>query len=214
MKALFFLPALVPVLLCSCTPGEYHPEYLNEASALDAPGMGAAREAQRNRLVQEGAYAPGEELEVQEGKVYLFNRNPDTNEHATGRMVTCEKATIISCEGLYYFVKLDEGSKGFLRESDLVNPVKLVSTLPEGETPGPEGWVDGTSQPDTLQLDADQTLMTNAAGRTVVVVSKKSEGNSEFQQRKEALQQGHELPAAPLPDPASEPLPEPAGSGR
>lgn len=228
MKAAFlFAGALGAAALCSCDavksltkPGEYHPEYMNEASALDAPGMAAAREAQRQERVKEGTYAPGEELEVQESKVYLFNRNPDKDENATGKMVQAAKAKIIACEGLYYFVETDEGDKGFLRESDLVNPVKLVSTtdmlLPNGETPGPEGWAEGAvEQPEVMQLDANQTLMTNESGRTVVVVGKKSEKSDDFEARKKALMEGQSMPApsaapAPLPEPASEALPEPA----
>lgn len=214
-------------MLCSCnvlrsltTPGEYHPEYLNGGSALDAPGMAAAREAQRQDRVQEGTYAPGDELEVQESKVYLFNRNPDKDENATGKMVNTDKAKIIACEGLYYFVETDDGSKGFLRESDLVNPIKLVSTtdgfLPNGETPGPEGWAEGAvEQPEVMQLDANQTLMTNESGRTVVVVGKKSDKTNDFEARKKALMEGKPMPALPtpaadLPEPASEALPEPA----
>lgn len=225
MKLSFLALSLTAVLaLSSCdvfkritTPGEYHPEYLNEGSALDAPGMAAARAAQRSALVQEGTYAPGDVLDVQERKVYLFSRNPDKNEEATGKMVSTEKAKIISCEGLYYFVEVDDGSKGFLRESDLVNPVKLVSTtdgflLPNGETPGPEGWAEGAvEQPDVVQLDSNQTLMTNQSGRTVVVVGKKTEKSDEFEARKKAMLEGKPAPApAPLPEPASEELPEPA----
>lgn len=224
MKAALFLSSgLCAALLCSCsvvkkitTPGEYHPEYMNEASALDGPGAEAAREAQRNSLVQEGSFAPGDTLDVQESKVYLFNRNPDKNDDASGKMVSTDKAKIISCEGLYYFVEVDDGSKGFLRESDLVNPVKLVSTndnflLPNGETPGPEGWAEGAvEQPSEVQLDSNQTLMTNANGRTVVVVGKKSEKSDDFEARKKALLEGKPAPeAAPLPEPASEALPEP-----
>lgn len=218
--ALFALAALA---LSSCdvlkkitSPGEYHPEYMNEGSALDAPGMAAARAAQRSALVQEGTYAVGDVLDVQESKVYLFNRNPDKNEEATGKMVSTEKAKIISCEGLYYFVEVDDGSKGFLRESDLVNPVKLVSTtdylLPNGETPGPEGWAEGAvEQPDMVQLDSNQTLMTNQNGRTVVVVGKKTEKTNDFEARKKAFLEGKSAPEpAPLPEPASEALPEPA----
>lgn len=216
------LSVLTVVALSSCgvlkkitTPGEYHPEYMNEGSALDAPGAEAAREAQRNALVKEGSYAPGDVLDVQESKVYLFSRNPDKNTEASGKMVSTEKAKIISCEGLYYFVEVDDGSKGFLRESDLVNPVKLVSTtdgflLPNGETPGPEGWADGAvEQPEVVQLDSNQTLMTNQSGRTVVVVGKKTEKTNEFEARKKAMLEGKPAPA-PLPEPASEELPEPA----
>lgn len=222
-KVLLLASALSASLLCSCsvykaltTPGEYHPEYMNEESALDTPGMAAARAAQREALLQEGSYAPGDVLDVHESKVYLFSRNPDKNAEATGKMVTTQKATIIACEGLYYFVAVDDGSKGFLRESDLVNPIKLVSTtdgnLPGGETPGPEGWgEDAVEQPDVVQLNSEQTLMTNESGRTVVVVSKKSEKTNDFEARKKAMLEGRNAPAADaLPEPAYEDLPEPA----
>ncbi len=221
--ALLLTSALSIVLLSSCdlvkkitTPGEYHPEYMNESSALDGVGAQAARDAQRNALVQEGTFAPGDTLDVHESKVYLFSRNPDKNEDATGKMVTTDKAKIISCEGLYYFVEVDDGTKGFLRESDLVNPVKLVATdgflLPNGETPGPEGWAEGdVTQPDVVQLDSNQTLMTNANGRTVVVVGKKSEKTDDFEARKKALLEGKSeaKPDIPAPAPAYEDLPEP-----
>lgn len=223
-KGLFLSAVAGAAALSSCnlvekltTPGEYHPEYMNEGSALDAPGMAAARDAQRAERVQEGAYAPGDVLEVQESKVYLFRRNPDKDEAATGRMVSTEKAKIIACEGLYYFVETDDGTKGFLRESDLVNPVKLVSTLdnyllPNGETPGPEGWAEGTAQPDVVQLDSNQTLMTNETGRTVVVVSKKTDKSEAFEAQKKAIMEGKntETPPTALPAPAAEALPEPA----
>lgn len=224
MKASLLLTSVLSFsFLCSCnvlkritTPGEYHPEYMNEASALDGVGMQAARDAQRNALVQEGTYAPGDTLDVHESKVYLFNRNPDKNEAATGKMVSTQKAKIISCEGLYYFVEVDDGSKGFLRESDLVNPVKLVATdgflLPNGETPGPEGWAEGAvEQPEVVQLDSNQTLMTNENGRTVVVVGKKSEKSNDFEARKKAILEGNAAPqpAPPAPEPAYEDLPEP-----
>lgn len=225
MKAtLLVTSAVCAALLCSCKlvkqitkPGEYHPEYMNEASALDGPGSQAARDEQRNRMVQEGSFAPGDTPDVNEGKVYLFSRNPDKHEDASGKMVSTEKAKIISCEGLYYFVEVDDGTKGFLRESDLVNPVKLVATdnflLPNGETPGPEGWAEGdVEQPDVVQLDSNQTLMTNSNGRTVVVVSKKTDRSDDFEARKKAILEGKapQQPAIPAPAPADEELPEPA----
>lgn len=222
--ALFLTSAFSLALLSSCsfvkritTPGEYHPEYMNEGSALDGPGAQAARDAQRNELVQEGSFAPGDVLDVQESKVYLFSRNPDKNQEVSGKMVTTDKAKIISCEGLYYFVEVDDGTKGFLRESDLVNPVKLVATdgflLPGGETPGPEGWAEGDIvQPEEVQLDSNQTLMTNAHGRTVVVVGKKTEKSEAFEARRKAIMEGGPAPdaaPAPTPEPAYEELPEP-----
>lgn len=203
-------------LLTGCSlfePGEYLPLYLQEPSPLDPPGMEALRAEARAKYVKEGMYADGETLEVQQGKAYLFNRNPDYYEGASGRMVKAATARIISCEGLYYFVETDEGVKGFLRETDFVNPVKLVSTtegelLPTGDLPGVTAWAE-----DELQ-DGAQRLMTDTTGRTVVVTSKKSEKSVEFANK---LRELESTPAdtgtgdGGLPTPTAE-LPEPAGS--
>lgn len=223
------LPVLaVSMAVSSCSilkkKGDNTPEYLQETTALDDPGVAAARAALRDKLVKEGNFKAGETLDVQEGKVYLFNRNPDNDASARGRMVESASAKIISCEGLYYFVELEDGAKGYLRESDLVNPVKLVSTsdnmlLPEGGvTPGPEGWGDGVMQPDVVELDSNQKLMTNDTGRTVVVVNKKSDRSNEFEARRKAIEEGQPAPipepaSAGLPTPSAE-LPEPAGSAQ
>ncbi len=219
MKNFLLLPALAALASCSFfEPGEYTPEYLKETTPLDPPGTAEARAALRKKMVKEGTYAAGETLEVQQGKVYLFDRNPDYHPDARGRMVETASAKIIVCEGLYYFVETDAGRKGFLRESDFVSPAQLASTLPDflpgGETPGPEGWGDAVEQPDVVQLNADQKLMTTNTGRTVVVVGKKSEKSDEFEARKKALMQGQALPQPPaggdeLPTPTSE-LPTPA----
>ena len=219
MKPLFTLSLLCVTLLSSCsvfeslsTPGEYMPIYLQEPSPLDPPGMEAVRAEARAKYVKEGAYADGETLEVQQGKAYLFNRNPDYYEGAKGRMVTTASAKIISCEGIYYFVEIEDGSKGFLRETDFVNPVKLVSTtadsdlLPIGAMPAADTWPISNAQ------DGDQSIMTNDSGRAVLIVSKKSRKTDEFEEQRRKLE------ATPdsdddggLPTPSAE-LPEPAGS--
>ena len=171
--------------------------------------MEAVRAEARAKYVKEGMYADGETLEVQQGKAFLFNRNPDYYEGAKGRMVSTANARIISCEGLYYFVEIDDGSKGFLRETDFVNPVKLVSTtadgeiLPTGALPQVESWGNEAS------LDGDQTIMTNDTGRSVLVVSKKSKKSDEFEKRRRELEKAPD--DGGLPTPAAE-LPEPAGS--
>lgn len=189
------------VLLSSCgltTPGEYTPLYLQEPSPLDPPGMEALRAEARAKYVKEGLYAPGDELEVQQGKAYLFNRNPDYYEGASGDMVTTAKARIISCEGLYYFVETEEGTRGFLRETDFVSPVKLVSTVE-------------TEQP-LMAEQGGQKVMTTASGRTVVVVNKKSDKADEFANRLRQLESTPDAAAEnDLPTPSAE-LPEPAGS--
>lgn len=224
MKPLAAIALLSVTLLSSCsiverlsTPGEYTPIYLQEPSPLDPPGMEAVRAEARAKYVKEGMYKDGEKLEVQHGKAYLFNRNPDYYEGAKGRMVEAANATVISCEGLYYFVELEDGSKGFLRETDFVNPVKLIPTSPMA-TAG-DGLLPGTGHlplvddwSDLPPMNGDQKLMTNTAGRAVLVVSKKSDKTDEFNARRREIQQA---PAAEddggLPTPTAD-LPEPAGS--
>lgn len=214
MKPLATLSLFGLALLSSCSvverlssPGVYTPIYLEEPSPLDPPGMDAVRAEARAKYVKEGLYKDGETLEVQQGKAFLFNRNPDYYEGAEGRMVKAAQARIISCEGLYYFVELDEGSRGFLRETDFVNPVKLVSTADEELLPE-ESWDNAAFPTD------DQQLMTNSSGRTVLVVSKKSRKTDEFNaRRRELLKHQAQTPAGDdaLPTPTEE-LPEPAGS--
>lgn len=209
-------------LLNSCSlfnPEEqdYTPEYLRKDSPLDPPGTAEARAALRAKLVKEGTYAPGEQLDIQQGKVFLFYRNPDHSHDTSGRMVEAASARIVSCEGLYYFVETDNGKKGYLRESDLVSPIKtLIATdnngqlFPEGSMPAlPENWGEESG----AATDGAQRLMTNSSGRTVVV-KKKNACSEEFEERKKQFDAapGKNLSngaAAPLPDPASEPLPEP-----
>ena len=214
MKPLVVISLLSAALLSSCsvverltTPGEYTPIYLEEPTPLDPPGMDAIRAEARAKYVKEGLYKDGETLEVQQGKAFLFNRNPDYYEGAKGRMVQAAQATIISCEGLYYFVKLDEGSKGFLRETDFVNPVKLVSNSLENLLPE-ESWETPGS------MDGEQQIMTNTNGRAVLVVKKTSKKTDEFNaRRRELLNKQSAAPAddTALPTPTEE-LPEPAGS--
>jgi hypothetical protein len=209
MKPLATLSLFGLALLSSCSvverlssPGVYTPIYLEEPSPLDPPGMEAVRAEARAKYVKEGLYKDGEQLEVQQGKAYLFNRNPDYYEGAKGRMVEAAHATVISCEGLYYFVEVEDGSKGFLRETDFVNPVKLVSTQLEGaETPEATAWTPA----------GEQKLMTNSSGRTVVVVNKKSRKSDEFEARRRALGDSKASDDGGLPTPTAE-LPEPAGS--
>jgi hypothetical protein len=221
MKSLFTLSVCCVAALNSCsvfegltTPGEYLPIYLQEPSPLDPPGMEAVRAEARAKYVKEGLYADGETLEVQQGKAYLFNRNPDYYEGASGRMVDTSQAKIISCEGLYYFVQIDDGRKGFLRETYFVNPVKLVSTTDEAALL-PLGDMGGTWNTAPTQ-DGAQTIMTNEAGRAVLIVNKKSDKSNEFEARRREIGDTAPTPATPeatdeLPTPTAE-LPEPAGT--
>ncbi len=202
---------------CGVFSNEYSPEYLREDSPLDPPGMAAARAAQRAKyaeLAKESIFQVGDTIEVQHERAFLLDRNPDNTDEPTGRMVKSKTAKIISCEGLYYYVELENGKKGFLRESDLVPPVQLVATdpaliggdlfpgaLPTDETPGPEG---------DIPLDDNQKLTTNSDGRTVVIVDKKTDRSAEFEARKQAMENAAKdaAPAAGGNDGDPPPLPE------
>lgn len=220
MRKLLLLPILAACLVASCssTIKDCTPEYLKEDSPLDPPGTAEARKALRAKVVKEGAFSEGDTPEVQQGKVYLFDRNPDYDPNASGRMVEAKKVKVRSCEGLYYFVELEDGSNGYLRESDMLAPVTLVTTQPGVLFPG----ADITAEPmsadvpplEEVELTGNQKLMTNTAGRTVVVVKKDSERNNEFEARKKALMEAAaadqpQQPQQPANEPKFEPLPEP-----
>lgn len=232
MKPVYLLTAAA-VLLSSCSwfegvfsSGEYTPEYLKEASPLDPPGTAEAREAARRKLVKEGMFVEGAEIEVKEGKAFLFNRNPDHSEEPGGRMVQTEKAKIIACEGSYYFVEVDGGKRGFLRESDLVDPVSMLTTtagfLPDGQGlfPGTEPGAVGSMIPGAeLQIDENQTLTTSQTGRTVLVVGTKTDKSKEFEEAKRQVESGEALPSSSSTyedagDVPYEPLPSPSGSAQ
>ena len=207
------------LLLSSCSlleKGEYVPEYLKEPSPLDPPGTEAARAAEKAKRVKEGAFETGSTQKVNEGKVFLFKRNPDYDEDVSGKMVNTENAKIISCEGLYYFVQVDDGSKGFLRESDMQSPVTHLVSTSEMSVPGADFTAPADAmfpEPgEVIELEYNQKLMTNSVGRTVVVSKKQSDKSSAFEARKKALLEGKSLDSVPLPDPADVPLPEPSGS--
>ncbi len=198
-------------LLPACSlfePGEYAPIYLQEPSPLDPPGMEAVRAEARAKYVKEGLYADGEVLEVQQGKAVLFNRNPDYYEGAAGSMETAASARIISCEGLYYFVELDNGRKGFLRETDFVSPHKIVSTL---DSESATGAAASAAAATPLPANAEMTLTTDTAGRTVRLVKKTTEKSDEFKAKVKEIQDQGAANDGGLPTPTAE-LPEPAGS--
>lgn len=224
---------IAALLLTSCDAfkrGEYTPLYLQEPSPLDPPGTEAAREKMRAERVKEGIFEPGSTPEVHQGKVFLLDRNPDYIADPVGKMVETEKVKVLSCEGMYYFVEADGGERGFVRETDMVNPVKLVPTVPEymALPPAAEGILpDGTQavlplEPASMTGDGRQ-LHLNEDGRTVVLVGKNSEKNAQFEARKKALESGQSLDgtetAVPTGDAAGsesfgedDELPEPSGS--
>lgn len=224
MRLFLLLPLAAALLVTSCktTTKGYLPEYLREDSPLDPPGTAAARAALRAKYLKEGTFAKGDEPEVNQGKAFFFDRNPDRDENAKGKMVKTDKVKVIACEGLYYFVQADDGQRGYVRESDFVPPVQLVSTLDSTLGIGvdsifPELPQDEGGAP--IELENNQMLMTNQNGRTVIVKSKQTEKSDEFEQRKNDILNRGTAPAAPsvpaegdvpdLPEPA--PLPEPAG---
>ncbi len=198
MKAFPIVLAAAWLVLPSCeslSSAEYTPEYLKESSPLDPPGTETVRNAMRQQRVKEGKYEPGTTLSVQQGRVFLLNRNPEYDPEAGGRLVEAESAQLLSCEGIYYFVEMSDGKRGYLRESDFIDP-----------------WMQEPAQEEpTIQLEENQTLATNEHGRSVVLVGRKSERAAEFERRRKAVESG-----TPLPEPAPAgdeppPLPEPAG---
>ncbi len=202
-------------LLPSCSEWrsrEYTPEYLNADSPLDPPGMAAARAAQRAQRVKEGAFTPGSTIEVQQGRAFLLERNPDHNDDPSGRMVKSATAKIISCEGLYYFVELEDGKKGFLRESDLVPPVQLVPTDPSliGSDLFPGATTaDGMPSPGVeIPLQDNEQMTTNTDGRKVILIDKKTDRSAEFEAQRKAMESG----AAVGGDDAGDPPPLPDSS--
>ncbi len=226
MKARYLL-LLGAVLLNSCSlfeRGVYTPLYLQEPSPLDPPGTAEAREQMRAQRVKEGIFAVGATPEVQQGRAFLLDRNPDYTEDPVGRMTETATVKILSCEGMYYFVEAENGKRGFLRESDMVNPVTLVSTTDFVPLPA-DGILpaDGGMLPFEMPADAPDSpsrLSTNEDGRTVVIVSRKSDKSAEFEAQKRALENGQSLdgaetalPAADAGDEEDDTLPEPSGSG-
>ncbi len=201
------------VLLPSCETtlsGDYVPEYMRPDSPLDPPGTSAARAAMRAKRVKKGKFETGSTISVQEGRVFLLTANPDYSPEPSGTLVDANEARIMSCEGLYYFVELDGGQRGYLRESDLVQPVELVPTDPMmvmgGDIFAGDSAVEGAAP---VPLNDNQTLTTNEDGRAVVLVGKKTERSAEFEQRKKevegqgtAASDGGEEPP-PLPEPAA-----------
>ena len=170
MRALHLILA-TSLLLTSCNwvqtvfeSTDYTPEYLKEDSPLDPPGTADARAAMRKARVKEGLFATGSEVQIRDGKAYLFNLNPDYSESTGGRMVNAQTAKIVSCEGTYYFVETNEGKRGYMRESDFVDPFAVdpnAQFLPDGQgiLPPVEGAENTSSLPFSSQ--PAQTLPAN-----------------------------------------------------
>ncbi len=216
MKAFPLILTAAMLVLPSCdsiSSEEYMPEYMKETTPLDPPGTEAARKAMRLERVKEGKFATGTSVPVQQGRVFLLSRNPEYSPEPEGRLVESAEAKILSCEGLYYFVEMQDGKRGYLRESDLEQPIELMPTDPMlmGGMFGPDGEVEGGAP---MQLDENQTLTTNTDGRSVILVGKKTERTAEFEKRKEAVEKGEPIPLpATGGDELPPPLPAPAGDG-
>lgn len=225
MRFPYYSLLLGAVLLSSCSlfkSNEYMPLYLQEPSPLDPPGTEELRAKMRAERVKEGIFAAGDTPEVQQGRVYLLDRNPDYSENPSGRMVATGTVKVLSCEGTYYFVEAEDGKRGFLRESDMMRPITLVSTsdfvpLPgEGLMPGADGLLPFEQAP--LKQDATPQLRVNEDGRTVVVVGKKSDKSREFEARRRALEAdmsaGAGTPAPAVEEDFDAALPDPTGSAQ
>ena len=213
------------LLLSSCSifeSNEYMPLYLQEPSPLDPPGTEDLRAKMRAERVKEGIFAVGESPEVQQGRAYLLDRNPDYSENPSGRMVATATVKVLSCEGTYYFVEAEDGKRGFLRESDMVRPITLVSTsdfvpLPgEGLVPGADGLLPFEQAP--LNQGTAPQLRVNDDGRTVVVVGKKSDKSREFEERRRAFEAemsaGVGASATSVEEDFDAALPDPTGSAQ
>lgn len=191
--------------------GEYTPEYLKEDSPLDPPGTAAARAAMRAKYLKEGVFPKGSHPEVNGGKILMCNRNPEREADTGARLVETMNVKVIACEGLYYFVEAEGGERGFVRESDLVDPNAIplvpVGMEPDGPIiPGdgdllPGGEDDGAG----VELGGNQRLMKDSDGRNVIVTDKRTNRSSEFEARERALQGGKQLQGG---DDDNEPLPE------
>lgn len=219
----------VMLLLSSCDlfeRGEYVPEYLRPDSPLDPPGTSEARKAMREKILKEGKYQADTEAPVKEGKVFLLERNPDRDESPSGKLVKAEKVRVIACEGTYYFVETPDKERGFVRESDLEDPVSLLSTGGMFMLP-PEAGAAGVdllglpNEPLPLPGEGDaaspdQKVMLNNSGRTVVVVGKKTQQGEEFERRREQMLKAREEAARQSAQGGAAdedvPLPEPAGN--
>ncbi len=236
MKKIFLLSiALGGMWLSSCSSlDDTTPVYMLPGRSNDPPGMDAARKAERLKRQKEGIYPIGSSVKIANEKTFFFHRNPDIDEITTGRMVKASEAKILACEGLYYFVETPKGERGFVRETDIVNPnagfigmenltgiegLQLedglaggsgVLTLPPGQTlpPTTDGSGSGGIFPGVnppLPLSPEDIGPVNAGGRPVDLVTKDTEKGEEFAKKQEELKGGGSTPAPTRPKPSPSP---------
>ena len=190
------------------------PEYLKEDSPLDPPGTAAARAEMRAKYLKEGVFAKDARPEVNGGKILICSRNPEREKALDARYVETATVKIIACEGTYYFVEADGGERGYVKETDLINPAALPP-LPEGQDgfgpllPGDTELLPGQEDdgPAGVELQGNQKLMQDRNGRNVIITDKKTDRSGEFEARQKALQQGQKLPARQYAEEPGEDLP-------
>lgn len=224
------------MLLSSCVSSDKNPLpiYLAPDSALDQPGESEARKDEFKRRQKEGAYAIGSKVKVSKGKAFFFSKNPDIDGILGGKMMEADMVTILSSEGMYYYVRTDDDDGGYLRESDLINPevdaqlqAQASMGLMDGMVFGDPSAVpavtgDGALFPPTngltMELPTDPAgapqVMTNAQGRVRTIVRKNTGASSRFEEAAAAIpftdKADTPAPAAATPAPAAPAQPAPA----
>lgn len=210
----------------ACKSNKMNPEplFLKPVTALDPPGTEGLRKAELERRQKEGRFATDAELELVGGKAFFFAKNPEIDGASGGKMMEAKSVKIVLCEGLYYYVKTPDGDGGYLRESDLIDPndfSMMGLPLTEGYIFGdPNAPMDDSGLPLTLgsgsELFPDTPLfsdnvegaqvLTNAQGRVVTMVQKKTEAGKRFSEEEQKIRAASpskdSSPAIPTPAPS------------
>lgn len=233
LSALSYAALGAMVLLSSCSSSDKNPLpiYLAPDSPLDQPGESAARKAEFKRRQAEGAFAVGSTVNVSKGKAFFFSKNPDIDGILGGKMMEAETVTILSSEGMYYYVQTKDEDGGYLRESDLINPevdaqlqLQASMGLMDGMVFGDPSAVptitgDGALFPPTSGLtmelptdpDGAAQVMTNAQGQVRTIVRKNTGASTRFEEATAAIPFTNkaDIPA-PAPAVPAQPTPVPA----
>ncbi|MFI3243966.1 MAG: hypothetical protein R3Y56_06920 [Akkermansia sp.] len=225
---LFIASAL---LLASCSSSNKNPLplFLAPDSPMDPPGASADRAAEFEKRQKEGSFKLGDTLYVSQGKAYFFAQNPEVDGDKGGKMMDADTVTVLSCEGMYYYVQTPDKDGGYLRESDLISTqAKELMNFDGAAMDGvffgdpsaaPAVTGGGALFPTTDGLTIEMPLgedpnarqvLTNAQGRVVTLASKKTEAGDRFEEKKAALPFTNPPAAAPAPTAAPEaPTPAP-----
>ncbi len=220
VKTLLFasLAAVFVLSSCSSTDKNPLPLYLAPETPMDPPGTEMARKAEFDKRQQEGAFAVGDTAYVSQGKAYFFALNPEIDGGNAGKMMNADEVTIVSCEGMYYYVKTLDQDGGYLRESDLVNANARAQLNFDGEAMDGVFFGDPTTMPEmtgggalfpttdglTIAMPVGEDpnarkVVTNAQGRVVTLEKKKTEASTRFEEKTASL------PFTTAPEPAPEP---------